>query len=56
MMNLTHADLDSELIDLTTVSLAELRDLTTSGLVEALERTYAAAEFITGDERQEQKD
>jgi hypothetical protein len=52
--NLTDADLDSQLVDLTTVSLAELRDLTTSSLVEALERAYAAAEFNTGNELQEQ--
>jgi hypothetical protein len=54
MANLTDADLDSELIDLTDVSLAELRALTTSALVEALERTYAAAEFVTGSELQDQ--
>jgi hypothetical protein len=54
MANLTHADLDSELVDLTTIPLAELRTLTTSALVEALERTYAAAEFTTGNELQEQ--
>jgi hypothetical protein len=52
--NLTDADLDLELVDLTTVPLAELRTLTTSALVEALERTYAAAEFTTGNELQEQ--
>lgn len=56
MTNLTHADLDSELIDLTAIPLAELRGLTTSALVEALERTYAAAELTTGDERQDQKE
>ena len=56
MTNLTHADLDSELIDLTAISLAELRDLNTSALVAALERTYAAAEFTTGDERQVQSE
>lgn len=54
MANLTDADLESQLVDLTTVSLAELRDLTTSTLVDALERTYAAAEFNTGNELQEQ--
>jgi hypothetical protein len=54
MTNVTHADLDSELVDLTAVPLAELRDLTTSALVEALERTYAAAEFTTGNELQDQ--
>jgi hypothetical protein len=56
MTNMTDADLDSELVDLTAIPLAELRDLTTSALVEALERTYAAAEFTTGDERQVQKE
>jgi hypothetical protein len=54
MANLTHADLDSELVDLTTIPLAELRTLTTSALVEALERTYAAAEYTTGNELQDQ--
>jgi hypothetical protein len=55
MMNVTDADLDSELVDLTTVPLDELRSLTTSALVNALERTYAAAEFNTGNELQEQQ-
>lgn len=55
MANLTHADLDSELVDLTTIPLADLRTLTTSALVEALERTYAAAEFTTGNELQDQQ-
>jgi hypothetical protein len=54
MTNLTDADLDSELVDLTTVPLDELRSLTTSALVKALERTYAAAEFNTGNELQDQ--
>jgi hypothetical protein len=54
MANLTDADLDSELVDLTTVPLAELRTLRTSALVEALERTYALAAFNTGNELQEQ--
>jgi hypothetical protein len=54
MANLTDADLDSHLVDVTTISLAELRELTTSALVEALERTYAAAEFNTGNELQDQ--
>jgi hypothetical protein len=54
MASLVDADLDSRLVDLTTVPLAELRDLSTSELVEALERTYAAAEFTTGNEVQEQ--
>jgi FXSXX-COOH protein len=52
--NLLEADLNSPLIDLTTVPLAELRTLSTSALVEALERTYAAAEYNTGNELQEQ--
>jgi hypothetical protein len=55
MAYLTDADLDSELIDLTEISLAELRNLTTSDLVTALARTYAAAEFNTGNELQEQQ-
>lgn len=54
MANLTDADLDSELVDLTTIPLADLRTLTTAALAEALERTYAAAEFTTGNELQEQ--
>lgn len=54
MTNVTDADLDSELVDLTTVPLDELRNLTTSELVTALERTYAAAEFSTGNELQDQ--
>jgi hypothetical protein len=54
MASLVDADLDSRLVDLTTVPLAELRDLNTSELVEALERTYAVAEFTTGNEVQEQ--
>lgn len=52
--NLTDADLDSQLVDLTAVPLADLRELATSALVEALERTYAAAEFNTGNELQDQ--
>lgn len=55
MANLTEADLSSELMDLTAIPLAELRDLTTSELVVALERAYAAAEYITGNELQEQE-
>lgn len=54
MPTLTDADLDSALVDVTTVPLAELRTLSTSALVAALERTYAAAEFTTGNEVQEQ--
>jgi FXSXX-COOH protein len=53
MQNLLE-DLDSPLPDLTTVPLTELRTLTSSALVEALERTYAAAAFTTGNELQEQ--
>lgn len=56
MANLTEADLGSQLVDLTTVPLAELRDLTTSELVAALDRTYYAAAHITGNELQEQDD
>jgi hypothetical protein len=55
MANVTDADLDSDLVDLTAVPLAELRNLTTSALVEALERTYAAAAYNTGNELQEQQ-
>ena len=54
MANLTDADLDSHVVDLTEVSLAELRTLTTSALVEALDRMYAAAEHTTGSETQAQ--
>jgi FXSXX-COOH protein len=54
MPTLTDADLDSALVDLTTVPLAELRTLSTSALVEALERAYETAEFTTGNEVQEQ--
>jgi hypothetical protein len=54
MTNLTHADLDSQLIDLTAVPLDELRSLSTSALIRALEHTYAVAEFTTGNELQEQ--
>lgn len=54
MANLTEADLGSELVDLTAIPLTELRVLTTSELVVALERAYAAAEHNTGNEVQEQ--
>lgn len=54
MADLAEVDLGSQLVDLTTVPLAELRDLTTSELVVALERAYAAAEHNTGNELQEQ--
>jgi hypothetical protein len=53
--NLLEADLNSPLIDLTTVPLAELRTLSTSALVEALERTYATAAITTGNELQDQQ-
>jgi hypothetical protein len=54
MANLTDADLDSRLVDLTTVPLAELRTLNTSALSEALEHLYATAEHVTGTELQGQ--
>jgi FXSXX-COOH protein len=54
MANLTDADLDSQVVDVTAVPLAELRTLSTSALVEALNRMYAAAEHVTGDEVQVQ--
>lgn len=54
MANLTDADLTSEMIDLTMFSLTELRDLTTPDLTAALNRTYALAEFNTGNELQDQ--
>lgn len=56
MANLTDADLDSQLVDLTDIPLGELRTLTTSALTTALRRMYADAEFITGNELQDQKD
>jgi FXSXX-COOH protein len=56
MANLTDADLDSHVVDLTAVPLAELRTLHTSALVEALEQIYATAEHVTGDEVQIQVD
>ncbi len=55
MANLTEADLSSELVDLTAIPLAELRDLTTSELIAALEHTYATAAHVTGNELQEQE-
>lgn len=54
MAHLTDADLDSPVVDLTAVPLAELRTLNTSVLVAALERLYDAAEHVTGDEVQVQ--
>lgn len=56
MANLTDADLDSHVVDLTEVSLAELRTLTTSALLEALDRMYTVAEHTTGSETQVQVD
>ena len=55
MANLTDADLDSQLVDLTDFPLGELRDLTSSALVEALENIYALAASNTGNELQEQR-
>jgi hypothetical protein len=54
MANLTDADLDSQVVDLTLVPLAELRELRTSELVIALEHLYEAAEWNTGNELQGQ--
>ena len=54
MANLTDADLDSQLVDLTSVPLAELRDMRTSELVTALEHIYEAAAYNTGNELQGQ--
>lgn len=54
MANLTDADLDSHLVDLTEVPLADLRELRTTELVTALERLYEAAVHNTGEERQVQ--
>lgn len=56
MATLTDADLDSRLVDLTSVPLAELRDLSTSALTTALERVYEAAAYTTGSELQDQND
>lgn len=56
MANLTDADLDSQLVDLTTVPLAELRELRTSELVTALEELYRTAESHTGTELQAKTD
>ena len=55
MANLTDADLDSQLVDLTSVPLAELRDMRTSELVTALEDLYEAAAWNTGNELQGQE-
>lgn len=56
MAHLTDADLDSQLVDVTSVPLAELRDSRASELVTALEHLYDAAAFNTGSELQEQND
>lgn len=56
MAQLTDADLDSQVVDLTAVPLTELRDLTTSALVAALRRAYETAEWNTGNELQDQKE
>jgi FXSXX-COOH protein len=55
MAQLTDADLDSQLVDLTTVPLADLRDLRTSALVAALEQVYETAAWNTGNELQDQQ-
>ena len=56
MANLTDADLDSHLVDLTSVPLAEIRELRASELVTAMEHLYEAAAYNTGSELQEQND
>jgi len=56
MAHLTDADLDSHLVDLTAVPLAELRESRVSELVTALEHLYDAAAYNTGSELQEQND
>ena len=56
MAHLTDADLDSQLVDLTSVPLAELRDMRTSALITALEHLYEAAAHNTGNELQKQVD
>ena len=55
MANITEAELGSRLVDVTTVSLYELRSLNTSTLVEALDRAYLAAEVDAGNDLQEQR-
>jgi hypothetical protein len=52
MTQLTDADLDSQLVDLSSVPLTELRDLRTTELVTALEQVYEAAVWNTGNELQ----
>jgi hypothetical protein len=56
MANLTDADLDSQLVDVTSVPLGELRESRSAELVTALEHLYAAAAHNTGSELQEQND
>jgi hypothetical protein len=56
MANLTDADLDSQLVDLTSVPLSELRGSRASELVTALEHLYDAAAYNTGSELQDQRD
>jgi len=55
MADLTDADLDSQLVDLTSVPLGELRELRESALVMALENIYEAAAYNTGNELQGQE-
>jgi hypothetical protein len=55
MANLTDADLDSQVVDVTTVPLAELRTLSTSELVDALGQMYVTAKRVTGCEAQVQQ-
>ena len=56
MAQLTDADLDSQLVDLTAVPLVELRESRASELVTALEQLYDAAAYNTGSELQDQQD
>ncbi|MFI7678074.1 hypothetical protein [Actinophytocola sp. NPDC049390] len=56
MAHLTDADLDSQLVDLTAVPLAELRELRSSELVTALDQLYRTAEWHTGNELQGKQD
>lgn len=55
MAQLTDADLDSQVVDLTAVPLTELRDLRTPALVTALAQIYEAAAWNTGNELQGQE-
>jgi len=47
--------LNSDLPDLSAVSLDDLRDCTCPALLSALQDMYAEAEFNTGNERQDQR-